>query len=80
MPQSQPELEPETRKIILSVLMKWELFLLACVVVIGVAVGVQHDSRSGLRAALLCFLFMQPIFIWVSRDLIRILLALRRPS
>ena len=46
--------------------------MLACIVIIGGAIAVQHDIRSGLRVALFCFLFLQPIFAWVVRDWIRV--------
>lgn len=71
MPQSQTEMEPESRRIFLFVLLKWQSFMLARVVVIEGAAAVQHDIRSGLgdRAELLSV--PTTIFAWVIRDWIR---------
>ena len=64
-------MKPELRILLQKVIGPQIGFVAAACAVIGAAIGVSHNWQVGLKAALIIFLFMLVIGIWISWDVVR---------
>lgn len=80
MRQSHASLDPKSRREISLFLLKWEALLIVVAVLFGIIKAVEHDIQVGLRTTFFIFLFLQPIFAWAVRDVIRVWFVTRIKS